>query len=61
MKDNHIKHKKEMSPGSGLYKPLLNFCKIDDQIAVIDPHRNLIVESIRMRQMCIRDSVSTAS
>ena len=33
----------------GLYKPLLNFCKIDDQIAVIDPHRNLIVESIRMR------------
>ena len=38
-----------MSLGSGLYKPLLNFCKIDDQIAVIDPHRNLIVESIRMR------------
>ena len=49
MKDNHIKNKKEKSSWSGLYKPLLNFFKIDDQIAVIDPHRNLIVESIGMR------------
>ena len=40
---------KEKSSGSGLYKPLLNFCEIDDQIAVIDPHRDLIIESIRMR------------
>ena len=41
---------KEKSSGSRDYTSRsFNFCKIDDQIAVIDPHRNLIVESIRMR------------